>query len=325
MQDGDDRLRGRLRGDPLDGQRNDLSGPFLALLPGLRLDVADQHGRVPPGVGLDDLDKFGPRLGGGEPGSLLQRPAAFLLQVDDLRAPPGEFGLPGREVVVPGLDVAGLFVHDGGTGLQPLFALGETGVPLAQLRPQRPHLLLGLRPEGLRRLPAGLARLRLDEGATQRRLRLGPFPQRSGVLLRAAEQLRGFPLRLLPQAAGLPGELGGFGGLALRHLGISAVLAPGPGLGRRQAISRAQDAKKKQRNYPQAHEHAAGKHDEENAHRSSSLGRDWPAVNGPKRRGGPRNGLFRNLRNPCCYRQTPEHKRMRRRPQTSRSGPATLV
>src|SRR6185437_142343 len=59
VQDGDDGLAGLLGGDPLDGQGDDLTGPLLALRPGLMLDVPDDEGGLALGLVLDGADELG--------------------------------------------------------------------------------------------------------------------------------------------------------------------------------------------------------------------------------------------------------------------------
>src|SRR5436305_766395 len=81
VQHGDDRLGGLLRRHPLDGQRHDLAGAGVALLPRLVLDVADEQRGFALGLRLDRLDQLGLRVGRGQPGHPLELLPPFGFEV----------------------------------------------------------------------------------------------------------------------------------------------------------------------------------------------------------------------------------------------------
>ncbi len=312
MQHGNNRLGGRLRCDALDSQRHDFPGPVLALLPSLCLDVTDEHGGIAAGIGLDHLDKLGTRLGSSEPGDGLQRLAPFLLQVDKFGPTPGNLDLPSREIMVPGLKLACLFVNRGRANLQALFTLDEPGVLCVELRSQLPHLRLGLHAECLGRLTTRFMRLCLRKGRSQRGFGLCPFLHRPGGLLGSADKFGGLQFRLLATFSGL---------LGVDRLGRLLVIRARPG---RRQRTRAQYTQEQYGYDHQTHEQTGPKHSKENTHRSSSRYRPWPASSGPERRRTHETGRSgTSIRVATDGRVEP--KRTRRRLQTPRSGPSTLV
>src|SRR5512135_2536742 len=170
VQNRDYRL-GRLLGrDPLNGQRHDPAAALLALLSGLRLDVADEDGRLPLGLLLDEPDQLGLGLGRGEPGDALEGEPALLLDVSQLGLLACDVGLDPGQLVVAGLDPPGLLVEPDAALLQSALALGETLAAQFELGAHGAHALLGVRTCRRDGCPGRVAGLRLRPRRAGRRL-----------------------------------------------------------------------------------------------------------------------------------------------------------
>ncbi len=230
----DDRLRGLLAGDALDGEGDDTPGPVLAFGSCLGLDVAHDQRGITLGLRFGFLHQFGPGLVGGEPGDLLEDATALFFDVGQLSFAPGDVGFGTGQLMLASNDLVGFLLEPLRALFEPHFPADQPLLPLVEFVAGGSDLLqLDLRSLGRRqarftlRSCAQLGDLSGDVRAQG--LRLFAYPQ-PGTLGLGARPLTGLVQFTADQLGRLPTGLGQ--GLLAGQLHRRVVHSNGLALGR---------------------------------------------------------------------------------------------